>query len=793
MYNTPKPRPQFNGSGVSNFMEGSLDFDQKHSTSTSSAVTTTPSTSNSSSTPGTSSFGAESGYFEEISNMIDNSGLETPQVTRLNGSQLFGKVIDVENNGNCNNGQYTLGSSGNGNCGKNTFNGKTESPSVNLIGSADSKQSLNIDGYHRNSGITKINGDSNVPANNGNYRHQVIIPGGTNGVGIVSNIFSSPGTFDCAVASTRSTSDTFTPSVGRDDCSPQYSLSDSPGSDPFSISTFRSEQICRENKTLSSSGANLIENTSGVNINSNNSDSTNSVIVNTGMGRVGQINKDGGSDSIGGDFSAPILNYFNDGLSTDSWGGFIPYTNLIDYCFDGGSTRENGMIMGAGNGIDAVCSTENNNGNDSSGWLISKNITADNFLSDMTESEGSKGSVSKTMVNSNNGIQEKAEVSAATGSIIIPNNSAIAGISGRSPDSLSTVSSSSHALKANDIVEKLILDIVNSNRQQNVSINGVFDQVSEILTLALSSLGSKFNKNTIYTKNKSRSDSSVQSLQAQNNNWGQNSLGVGGPNFAAPTMLAHPDEFKNPSSFLKIYGDPLCGKSTTGSGSNNNSSQNTTGSNSGICTTDLSGQSVNPTNNGNTQFANINNPTKGQNGNWACSKCNNVNFPRRFRCFKCGEYRDEAGDKIVAEYAKHVYLHHLRAYRSFGNNWIFNSVGGATGSSQNSFGFSGTCGSSFTSGNNKGVGGGNHLQISGLGQEYLEENGTRNQQQTVLTHGCHKNGFLSNPRSGLKDNRENGGVNGVSPNGGGGSHTSKKHQKTFLIATGSQSRDHFPS
>lgn len=96
--------------------------------------------------------------------------------------------------------------------------------------------------------------------------------------------------------------------------------------------------------------------------------------------------------------------------------------------------------------------------------------------------------------------------------------------------------------------------------------------------------------------------------------------GLGGPHFSAPTMLAHPDEFKNPSSFLKIYGDPLCG----GAG---------------------------------------NNPVKGQNGNWTCSKCQNVNFPRRFRCNKCNEYRDAEGDEIVSEYSKTVYHQHLRTYK----------------------------------------------------------------------------------------------------------------------------------
>ncbi|CBZ49565.1 conserved hypothetical protein [Neospora caninum Liverpool] len=107
--------------------------------------------------------------------------------------------------------------------------------------------------------------------------------------------------------------------------------------------------------------------------------------------------------------------------------------------------------------------------------------------------------------------------------------------------------------------------------------------------------------------------------------------GVGGPNFSAPTMLAHPDEFKNPSSFLKIYGDPLCGSAELSSG-------------------------------------NCQNPVKNHHGNWVCRNCKNVNFPRRFRCNKCGEVRDAEGDRIVAEYAKLVHHHHLKAYKHLASN-----------------------------------------------------------------------------------------------------------------------------
>lgn len=80
-------------------------------------------------------------------------------------------------------------------------------------------------------------------------------------------------------------------------------------------------------------------------------------------------------------------------------------------------------------------------------------------------------------------------------------------------------------------------------------------------------------------------------------------------------MLAHPDEFKNPSSFLKIYGDPQC---RAGSPSH---------------------------------------PRKGRDGNWECSKCQNVNYPRRFRCnnTKCKALRDVDGDKLVSDYARQVF------------------------------------------------------------------------------------------------------------------------------------------
>eukprot|EP00922_Rhytidocystis_sp_ex-Travisia-forbesii_P041159 GHVS01061429.1.p1 GENE.GHVS01061429.1~~GHVS01061429.1.p1 ORF type:complete len:693 (+),score=144.34 GHVS01061429.1:359-2437(+) len=100
---------------------------------------------------------------------------------------------------------------------------------------------------------------------------------------------------------------------------------------------------------------------------------------------------------------------------------------------------------------------------------------------------------------------------------------------------------------------------------------------------------------------------------------------VGGPNFSAPSVLAHPAEFKNPSSFLKIYGDPMC---ANGMGAKT--------------------------------------PLRGAHGNWVCTKCDCVNFPRRFRCNKCETYRDARGDDVVSSYARFVYEQHLRTYQAIG-------------------------------------------------------------------------------------------------------------------------------
>lgn len=94
-----------------------------------------------------------------------------------------------------------------------------------------------------------------------------------------------------------------------------------------------------------------------------------------------------------------------------------------------------------------------------------------------------------------------------------------------------------------------------------------------------------------------------------------------------PMMLAHPDEFKNPSSFLKIYGDPQC--------------------------------NVPP------QHALRLHPRKSKDGNWECVVCKNINYPRRFRCNnpRCKALRGQEGDKLVGDYARQVFHLYLTKYK----------------------------------------------------------------------------------------------------------------------------------
>jgi len=81
-----------------------------------------------------------------------------------------------------------------------------------------------------------------------------------------------------------------------------------------------------------------------------------------------------------------------------------------------------------------------------------------------------------------------------------------------------------------------------------------------------------------------------------------------------PQALVAPDEFKNPSTFLRVYGDPAA----KGGLSHHR-------------------------------------PESMQDGNWRCDHCSNVNFPRRQRCNKCQGIRGPAGDAIVLQYAARVY------------------------------------------------------------------------------------------------------------------------------------------
>lgn len=87
------------------------------------------------------------------------------------------------------------------------------------------------------------------------------------------------------------------------------------------------------------------------------------------------------------------------------------------------------------------------------------------------------------------------------------------------------------------------------------------------------------------------------------------------PGLAVQVLLS-PEEFKNPSSFLRVYGDPLAASA-------------------GRC--------------GRHQ------PESHQDGNWRCEQCGNINFPRRQRCHKCHDPRGPSGDAIVMQYCLRVH------------------------------------------------------------------------------------------------------------------------------------------
>ncbi|KAJ1604561.1 little finger domain-containing protein [Cryptosporidium canis] len=584
-----------------------LDFDHKPISSITSSTTTTPSTSTSksASTPsiasminGASTFTTDQSYFDEISNMIDNSHLETPQTCRIGNSSHLLRIPKQ---------QQGIGGTS---CSGTVHHGVVSQTSCSAESGGGGKILLSKE----QQSATK------EPPVSGTH------PAGVMNGSAMMGIFSSPKSFVCTLSSTRSTSAPYTPTVV-DECSPPCSLPAPPGSDPFAISGFGSE-------TRS-------------------------------------------TDPIPGDFSAPLLNYLNDGLGSDSWGGFVPYSKITDYCFD--NSPEGGNLGSSG------------------GASITHSHGSSTAAS--TPSSGLGSSISQGKWN--------GSVLAGSGCVNTP---------GPGNKAVSASPSSQPSTKATEILDSLLMDIIKEGHAGNI-----FEYASYVLNSATSLLAIRFNKEPPTSQPPPPSGSAPS--PAGGGNWSPNALGVGGPNFAAPTMLAHPDEFKNPSSFLKIYGDPLCGKQPSSSAISASHDFQTGSSGAG--------------------FPNAN-PMKGQNGNWACCKCSNVNFPRRFRCFKCGEYRDEVGDKIVAEYAKHVYLHHLKAYRSFNSG----NAGGGSGRSGMNQGASSSFGEGmqpmFVQRSNSNNGG--FMPASPSNLNYMDSSGTNNgsKHQSSPTPGEEAGGSNSN-------------------------------------------------
>ncbi|OII75429.1 little finger domain-containing protein [Cryptosporidium ubiquitum] len=591
MFTTPRPRPQFANSSTLG-----LDFDQKPISSISSSTTTTPSTSASKSisTPnitsiidGTSTFVADQNYFDEISSMIDNSHLDTPQTCRLGSAP---HLLRIPKQG--------IGSAG---CGSiHSVVSQTNCPIDN------SSKILLAKEQHSGVKEHQISGAHST---------------GTVGGAAMMNIFSSPRSFACTLSSTRSTSAPYTPTVV-DECSPPCSLPAPPGSDPFTISGFGPESRS--------------------------------------------------TDPMSGDFSAPLLNYLNDGLNSNSWGGFLPYSKITDYCFEN-SPDSNILNSNSNSNSSSGCGSNNNN----SGSNVNNSSNNGNInINSHAHNHNSNHGGSATTSTPSSVIGGNINTSKWGGSVLSkPNCVATPGSGNKTASSSSPpallLSPSSLSSKANELLDSILMGII----KENGHAGNVFEQASQLINSTAVLLTTRFNKELPslqpLSNNNPVAPSNSPNTSTGGGNWSPTTLGVGGPNFAAPTMLAHPDEFKNPSSFLKIYGDPLCGKQP----SNGNPNPPSLG-NMGAQPHDY------PAGNVGAGFPNVN-PMKGQNGNWACCKCSNVNFPRRFRCFKCGEYRDEVGDKIVAEYAKHVYLHHLKAYRSFNNgNTSVNSGSGSNSGPQ---------------------------------------------------------------------------------------------------------------
>lgn len=128
-----------------------------------------------------------------------------------------------------------------------------------------------------------------------------------------------------------------------------------------------------------------------------------------------------------------------------------------------------------------------------------------------------------------------------------------------------------------------------------------------------------------HTLQKTKDKSSYQTLTFPGVSLEKKPVTCRGRKSGAPIVLAHPEEFKNPSSFLKVYGDPLC--------------------------IHLNDEKT------------VTSILRGKNGNWGCQRCGNVNYPRRFRCNKCNELRSAKGDAVVSEYVLNVYEQHVKFYR----------------------------------------------------------------------------------------------------------------------------------
>lgn len=152
-------------------------------------------------------------------------------------------------------------------------------------------------------------------------------------------------------------------------------------------------------------------------------------------------------------------------------------------------------------------------------------------------------------------------------------------------------------LKAKDVADKLLLDFRSLG-----SLTPAKDSL-DVLEAALS-----------IVQRRSISDENGHSLVCQRME--------ASSNVCAPTMLAHPDEFKNPSSFLRVYG-------------------------SGSMLADLKASNAPITI-----------------ATWKCHKCSQTDIPGdECRCFKCDATRDVSAEEAVLGNAAAIYQLHLKAYK----------------------------------------------------------------------------------------------------------------------------------